>query len=298
MTLQRALYLASRDRGIKTLLDGVGGDIVFSEGRRVARLLRAGHWLKAAREAEGQLRFYGQRSSLLIELYRNGRVAFVPQRARDLRARFFPRATDVRLMERMGSSLIGPEFAERIHAAERLRGLSMLEVRSLAREPNEELAANIDHPFLTVGRERYERVAAACGVEASDPFVDIRVVNFALSLPAAQRQDGGWPKVIVRRAMAGLLPDQIRWRRGKEHLGQAFTVSLMRDMRERVRFEIQRNRDRITSYVDMRAVGMAAEAFEHGDSSDQAERLYDAAHLAAWVGRFSCRPPVAETRAS
>ena len=40
------------------LLDGVGGDVVLSEGRRLARLLRAGHWRTAYREAVGQNRFW------------------------------------------------------------------------------------------------------------------------------------------------------------------------------------------------------------------------------------------------
>ncbi|MEO7247976.1 MAG: asparagine synthase-related protein, partial [Novosphingobium sp.] len=36
----------------------------------------------------------------------------------------------------------------------------------------------------------------------------------------------GWPKHILRDAMAGLVPDAVRWRKGKQHLGYRFTESL------------------------------------------------------------------------
>ena len=51
MTLIRAVYMAARRKGLTMLLDGVGGDTVLSEDRRLARLLRAGRWRTAYREA-------------------------------------------------------------------------------------------------------------------------------------------------------------------------------------------------------------------------------------------------------
>ena len=38
---------------------------------------------------------------------------------------------------------------------------------------------------------------------------------------------GGWRKLVLRRAMIGLLPDKIIWRRGKEHVGWLFTQKLV-----------------------------------------------------------------------
>ena len=90
----------------------------------------------------------------------------------------------------------------------------------------EERAQIIQHPYLTDGRERYDRVAAALALEPRDPFLDIRVIEFCLSLPLPQLQSDGWLKIIVRRATAGILPDEVRWRRGKEHLGLLFTQTL------------------------------------------------------------------------
>jgi asparagine synthase (glutamine-hydrolysing) len=83
----------------------------------------------------------------------------------------------------------------------------------------------ISHPHLTAARERYDRVASAVAIEPRDPFMDVRLIEFCLSLPAAQLQQNGWPKIILRRAMGNLLPEEVLWRRGKEHLGWDFTLS-------------------------------------------------------------------------
>lgn len=52
------------------------------------------------------------------------------------------------------------------------------------------------------------------------------MLALCLRLPGAQLQRCGWPKIILRRAMAYLLPESILWRRGKEHLGWTFTRTL------------------------------------------------------------------------
>jgi len=84
----------------------------------------------------------------------------------------------------------------------------------------------VTHPYAVVARERYDRVAAPLAIETRDPFLDLRVLRFVLSLPPDQIERDGWPKIVLRRAMAGLLPDAVRWRVGKEHLGWQFEEAL------------------------------------------------------------------------
>src|SRR4029079_15584553 len=69
-------------------------------------------------------------------------------------------------------------------------------------------------------------VAASLAIEPRDPFMDCRLIQFALSLPLEQLQQDGWPKFLLRRSMNGLVPDQVRWRRGKEHLGAFWSGQL------------------------------------------------------------------------
>lgn len=63
---------------------------------------------------------------------------------------------------------------------------------------------------------RYEdRNSMAFSIEARTPFLDYRIVEFALALPIAERIHGPWTKYILRRAMDDVLPRDITWRRDK-----------------------------------------------------------------------------------
>lgn len=47
------------------------------------------------------------------------------------------------------------------------------------------------------------------------PFLDYRLVEFALTLPATVKINSGYTKHVLRMATAGVLPEKIRWRTGK-----------------------------------------------------------------------------------
>jgi len=126
--------------------------------------------------------------------------------------------------------MINPEFAGRVSLAERLERLKHLTPFGFPSSYSLERAGTISHPYLTVARERYDRVASRVCVEPRDPFMDRRFVAFCLSLPGEQLMWEGWPKIILRRAMAHRLPEAVRWRRGKEHLGWLTTRNLMKKM--------------------------------------------------------------------
>ena len=55
----------------------------------------------------------------------------------------------------------------------------------------------------------------AFGVESRLPFLDYRLVNFALSLRPDQLIKDGWTKRPIREGMKGLLPEKVRLRRTK-----------------------------------------------------------------------------------
>ena len=112
-------------------------------------------------------------------------------------------------------------------------------------------------PISLSARERYDRVAAAVGVEPRDPFLDLRVIAFCVRLPDGRRLQNGWPKAILRRAMAGRLPDAVRWRRGKEHLGWAFTHGADGAIADDMRCDVEANLAATSRYVDMNAARSA-----------------------------------------
>ncbi len=74
--------------------------------------------------------------------------------------------------------------------------------------------------------ELFDHYAAAHGVELRHPFLDKRLVEFCLALPSDQSFQGGWTRMILRRALRGLLPEAVRWRNGKAHYTPNFARGL------------------------------------------------------------------------
>jgi len=64
---------------------------------------------------------------------------------------------------------------------------------------------------------RYEdRNSMAFSLESRVPFADDpRLIECAFALPDSAKLGKGWSKYILRQAMAGLLPESVRWRRRK-----------------------------------------------------------------------------------
>jgi asparagine synthase (glutamine-hydrolysing) len=217
MTLIRAVYMAAHQQGIKIMLDGVGGDVVMISGNRVGQLLRAGRIVAAVREARGEGRFWGPLWPWWKSLAHGAWAAWVPNIVRNFRGKIHARRSS-------RTSMVAPEFANSIDLAGRRQGSKT--VQSGGRFSVEKRRQSILHPHLTAARERYDRVASANAIEPRDPFMDVRLIQFCLSLPVEQLQSDGWRKLVLRRAMHGLLPDTVVWRVGKEHLGWAFTLSL------------------------------------------------------------------------
>lgn len=231
MTLPRAAYLQAQRAGLKVMLDGVAGDVVLGAGNLIPRLLRSGHWRQAWREMKGERHFWGTYEAVPRQVLRHLRSALIPNLVRHVRQQL--RQLRDRLRPVQGK-LVNQALARRVNLTARHAGFRKL-FHVGWRDPAVERVDGMTHIYLTVGRERYDRVSAALAIEPRDPFMDLRVINFCLSLPASQLQFDGWPKMILRRAMAGLLPDSVRWRTGKEHLGWTFTRTLLQARAESFR---------------------------------------------------------------
>jgi asparagine synthase (glutamine-hydrolysing) len=60
---------------------------------------------------------------------------------------------------------------------------------------------------------KVDRTSMAVSLEAREPLLDHRLVEFAARLPARMRLRGGEGKWLMKRALAGRLPDEILHRR-------------------------------------------------------------------------------------
>lgn len=61
----------------------------------------------------------------------------------------------------------------------------------------------------------FDRLSMAHGIEVRMPFMDWRLVTYAMALPEASKSADGMTKVVARQAMANLMPESIRTARRK-----------------------------------------------------------------------------------
>ena len=81
---------------------------------------------------------------------------------------------------------------------------------------------NLSDGYVTLAREINERQASRMGLEWRQPFWDARIIQAAFATPEHLRMRGDENKWMHRRALAGLLPEQVLQRKSKAEFSVAF----------------------------------------------------------------------------
>lgn len=215
MVMIRALYLAAQRDGIRVMLDGVAGDTSLPTGDMIAHHLAHGQVRKAWAEARAQERFWDGAIKADRAFRDAVKRVLVPARLRAIRRERYESAQSHKAD---ADSLVQPALAARINMPARRRA-HYRHIRLDHDSSPASQALRMLHPNIIVARERYDRVASVHGIEPRDPFLDIRVLAFCLTLPAEQLHADGWPKLLLRRVMRGALPDSVLWKTGRHHVG-------------------------------------------------------------------------------
>ena len=67
--------------------------------------------------------------------------------------------------------------------------------------------------FMQTLLERKDRMSMYCSLEVRVPFCDYRIAEYLYSVPWMYKDLGGREKGLLRRAMEGLLPEQVLYRK-------------------------------------------------------------------------------------
>ena len=189
-------------RGAQTLLSGWGGDESASyTGRGVlAEALLSGHWSYLAGElrALGSVRAaWGALSPLLIPEAVHTAIRHLAGRSPPPPSLTVLAAGLLRAEHIAGRSLAAPKFPP---DAKRIR-TSLLSGHGLTRRA-----------------EQWALLGARHGMSVGFPMLDRRLVEFALSLPSRLFLREKWSRRVFRDAMAGVLPEELRWKPTKADL--------------------------------------------------------------------------------
>lgn len=262
---QWSVMRQARAAGVPVLLDGQGADETLLGYRKfyfyhLRDLMAAGEWSQAAREAAG-LALNGDRGS------------FRPMAAmRYLPSQWLPQG-----------SMLADFMHEQVtdDAADFNQGVGR---KSLQQRQHDDVT-RLSLPALL----RYEdRNSMAWSIESRVPFLDYRLVEFLYGLPADRKIGNGQSKLILRRALADLLPPPILARRDKMGFETPQTIWMSGSLGRRMLEEIEGcdlldqiiNRKRLLGTWHS-ASPMRRSAMQHG--------LFRAGLFAIWARRFSVR---------
>lgn len=277
----RELYRTAAGRGVRVLLDGHGGDDVVSHGvGRLKELARASRWLKLWREAGGIARLHGEpvwpiyRKHLARSGGRLGRLW------RGVSGDKPARTDHERLV-----GLVAANLAARTHLRERLVEQRRAEA-SAARDPRSGQAHGLLSGRVPRSFEVLDRAAAAQGIEPRYPFWDRRLVEFCLALPAEEKLRDGWSRHVLRRAMEGILPPAVQWRRDKLDFGPHIARGMLTEHRALIESVIADRHGVLGGNVDLTALRDAylrVEAKPEAADGEDMKAISRSVVLSAWL---------------
>ncbi len=275
------LYQQASEAGNNVVLDGVDGDMVTSiSSNYPIHLLRQGRFGTALKEAIGQAKGVYKDYKTWYMLFCRYLLSawtpdFIKQVHRETRCKS-------RVNGYLSGSSINSVFAKRIGLLQRLEQFEQGNTRVL-HFPGEQYAANVQHPFLVVGLERYDRVASLCSVEPRHPFINKQLVDFYTSLPWNQFSRNGWSKFLLRKVAQQFIPDEVAWRVGNEHLGGEFTSRLLSIKNMELEKSLRKEETLLKKYIEDELPLHSSSEKDSSTSNKQAALSSDVVGVALWL---------------
>ncbi|MBC8094933.1 MAG: lasso peptide isopeptide bond-forming cyclase [Akkermansiaceae bacterium] len=276
-------FRKARQLGVRVVLDGFDGDTTVSHGiARLLELARARRWLKLASELQqGAANFPDD---------------FWPVAWWNWFAKFNPAGKRV---DRLWSGVMRRLPVSRAPALTAWNLIDLLnpdvvrrfELRQLEQQPPPPVRCERDRHFQLLEREIMSKnmellahTSAAFNVEVRFPFMDVRLIEYCLSLPSDQKMRGRYTRLVMRNGMAGILPKQIQWRPGKSNLGPSFEKGLLKFERDRVRTIIQSEASQLAAYVNLKRAEECLARFQRGAAGENdAIAVWTTVGLALWL---------------
>jgi asparagine synthase (glutamine-hydrolysing) len=276
----------ARERGVKVLLSGSGGDDLFTGYRRHAALQAERYWAWAPRPVRALMRRSTQARSASTPFGRRLGKLF--------------RYADAEPAERLASYFLwisqeslAPALSPALRESMGLHRPVDLLLRSLEGLPagvsrlNQMLHLDRAH-FLADHNLNYtDKMAMACGVEVRLPFLDPDLVAFSERLADARKMSGPAGKHVLRRSLRGVLPDEIL-SRPKAGFGLPLRQLLHGVYGERLRELARSGRLDATGLFSGEGAIALLEADKRGEI-DAAYPLLAILCLESWVRQFAGR---------
>ncbi len=290
----RQLHRSAQAQGVRILLDGHGGDEVAPVGGgRLDELAAQGRWIELWHVLNGALLQNGEKKPIVYwKFFRH--YSSLRRFLRIVRSAG-RRLGLARKRPHPFNTCINPAFAARTEGAAR-------SPKQNARQPGQAVTEQLLHyetltgPLQSCAFEILDRTAAAAGVEARYPFWDKRLVEFCLSLEPAEKLNDGWGRLILRRAMEGVIPHLVQWRRLKFDFTRHIATSIIRDHSDLVMLTLTEPNTALGDYVDLPAARLMMERLQASVAQPngyEVQAIFRIMVLAFWLKQQHKRAPAA-----
>ena len=136
---------------------------------------------------------------------------------------------------------------------------------------------------------RLDRVTMVHSVEGRDPFLDHRLVEYALALPPAMKHRDGVGKYALKKAMEGRLPDALLHRR-KQGFGTPMPEWLRGDFGRQARAAIRSSTLAERGLLDLDVIDRLFAAHQ-GGRADWSYHLWNLHSVSRWHDRWIAGRP-------
>jgi asparagine synthase (glutamine-hydrolysing) len=283
MNMVRGICMTARTEGMDSLFDGIDGDILIL----APYFVRAWLWRHAALPAaigetlatDGVEAWAASRWALF---FNSMKLVLIPDwiRARRRQLRYGAAADWA-----VRNTIIRPDLAVRTRLGDRWATLDANMSPLGSHSPLEAHTIAINHPGIPARLESVERMSNTFGIEALHPLLDVRLVQFCLSLPWQLQTKHGWTKLIMRRAVEPWLPSQVVWRRTRDALGREFNMLLLRERGAYLWEQVMNERVSLEAYIDFpKLLRIWREYSTHEGERDELQ-IWHAIALALWLRR-------------
>lgn len=277
-----ALWQMAKQQNVRVMLDGFMGDQIVSTGItylvELARKFQFRRLFKEIRAIEQQglinsssylmWRYIKQesiKSNLpvpILELWRDLRGQETPKpRVDKYISPSFAQKTNLveRLMELQGHLYMPDKFARKFHYFQIRSGVN------------------------TAAVETVNHISQEVNLDIRLPFLDKRLVEFCLAIPASQKLSDGWSRMIVRRGMHDILPEEIRWRSSKANMGTNFTGGLLEFEQTKMEDIIFRDCEILKPYIDIPTLHEIYRRFTQQGGGEDGSIIVSVVMLATWL---------------
>jgi asparagine synthase (glutamine-hydrolysing) len=141
---------------------------------------------------------------------------------------------------------------------------------------------------------RMDRITMSCSVEGREPFLDHRLVEFALALPPRLKYRRGEGKVVLKQAVRHLLPEEVTTRR-KQGFGTPMSEWLRGPFGRRARAEVTGSALRELGLLEYAPIERLFDEHQSG-RADWSYQLWNLYNISRWYDYWIAgrdRPPAA-----